>query len=152
MSPAYYWRADGGYQEVSEAQPQQPIATMCGCQLKNAVSMPTFLYPGFAPWMLPQGYMQGPIGVHGLSSPPPPYHANPVANAEPCTLPAPAVQAPSKPPDAPKKEEHKKKENPWAPPEHPHGANYLFDSEHTMLHIFQKAAPIWTEKYRGQEL
>ncbi|KAF7197479.1 hypothetical protein HII31_01289 [Pseudocercospora fuligena] len=42
----------------------------------------------------------------------------------------------------------------YAPPTLRPGVNYLFaeKSAHTILHIFSKAAPIWEEKYHGQNL
>lgn len=34
------------------------------------------------------------------------------------------------------------------------GVNYMFPrkKEHTILHIFSKAAPVWEEKYQGQAM
>lgn len=34
------------------------------------------------------------------------------------------------------------------------GVNYMFPRkrEHTILHIFNKAAPVWEEKYQGQAM
>ncbi|CZT14322.1 uncharacterized protein RCC_00299 [Ramularia collo-cygni] len=32
------------------------------------------------------------------------------------------------------------------------GENYMFPPEHTLLHVFNKAAPIWNSKYHGQGL
>lgn len=51
-----------------------------------------------------------------------------------------------------KAEKDKKKENVVAAPKLPKQANYLFDKEHTMVHIFNKAAPVWTAKYREEKL
>lgn len=49
-------------------------------------------------------------------------------------------------------EKTKKKENVAAPSKLPKHANYMFDQEHTMIHVFSKAAPIWTDKYRKENL
>ena len=163
MSSAKWWRAEGGYQDVPAKREEAavvvsppPQASMCFCQTyERPYAFP--FGPTFTPWLMPQGgYVQGPIPVAGLSSPPPPY----ITAGEPAaTCAPPQVCAP---PEAEKKEdkedkkcEEKKVEkrvNPWAPPKLPVGANYLFDGDHTMVHIFKKAAPIWTEKYRTQQL
>ncbi|KAF2720082.1 hypothetical protein K431DRAFT_249878 [Polychaeton citri CBS 116435] len=42
--------------------------------------------------------------------------------------------------------------NTFSPPSIRSGANYLFHRDHTELHIFTKAAEIWSEKYQGQQL
>ena len=72
-------------------------------------------------------------GPYGFGGPPPPYAAAPPAE---------------------KKEEKKeeKLENPDAPPKLDEGVNYMLHNGHTMLHIFNKAAAVWDEKYRTQEL
>lgn len=58
--------------------------------------------------------------------------------------------------DEKKKEEKKEKkqeENPWAPPKLEDGESYLFPGNHTMIHVFNKAAPIWNkEKYAKENL
>ena len=132
-----YWRADGGYQDVFAPPQAAPMA--------NPQMM--FCYPSYLPyWPQAQGgYIQGPIGIGGLYSPPPPY-ASPVPPAQVPLPPCPPVEC--------KKEEEKKPGNLYAPPALPHGANYMFDKgeNHTMLHIFNKAAPVWTEKYRNEKL
>ncbi|KAK5137153.1 hypothetical protein LTR08_000658 [Meristemomyces frigidus] len=72
-------------------------------------------------------------------------------------------QKPPKKPEAKKdakKEEPKKKEtkkespkkNRFAPPPLLPGTNYMFPTEHTQLHIFQRAAKVWEDKYKGVEL
>lgn len=83
---------------------------------------PAFIWPG-----------------HTAATPPPPYAAV-----------APEVKEEKKEPK--KEEKDKKPENLCAPPQLDRGVNYMFDTEHTMLHIFNKAAPIWEEKYHKQEL
>lgn len=92
---------------------------------------------------MPGAYQQGPIGIAGLCAPVP--IASPAAVA-----PVQAVTAPASPP----KKKRKPKNNPWAPPKLDDGVNYMFPKEedHTMLHIFNKAAPVWKEKYRTQKL
>lgn len=90
----------------------------------------------------------------GAQGPPPPYAA--------VAAPAPA-KVEEKKEDEKKDEEKKaeektekkeeaKVENPDAPPKLDEGVNYMFHTGHTMLHIFNKAAPIWEEKYHQQEL
>ena len=151
MISAKWWRADGGYQDVPE-EPQQALFNMCFCQTYGGGYGGPGYGQAFGPWILPQTrFLQGPIPIAGLSSPPPPY--------APFGAPTPAcVPLACAPPEPEKKEDKKeekkedKKENPWAPPKLPDGANYLFDGEHTMINIFRKAAPIWTEKYRTQTL
>lgn len=120
-----------------------------------------------------QQYVQGPVPVNGLygyptqgmppqqwgwgygppgygwpgmgTTPPPPY-----------TAPAPAAEERKEEKAEEKKEEGqeagKAPENPDAPPKLDEGVNYMFDTGHTMLHIFNKAAPVWEEKYHKQEL
>ncbi|KJX92739.1 hypothetical protein TI39_contig5829g00010 [Zymoseptoria brevis] len=39
-----------------------------------------------------------------------------------------------------------------APPALAPGVNYMFPPAHTMLHVFNKGAPIWEDKYKGQGL
>ncbi|KAK3709995.1 hypothetical protein LTR37_010614 [Vermiconidia calcicola] len=144
---ARHWRADGGYQDAPE--PPTPVP----------VCLPAmYCYPGYGPgygggynpWMCQpyyqcppyqqyQNYVEGPVGIAGLYTPPPPY----------------GNLSPPPPPPAPPKEEKKdgeQKDKRCAPPKLPEGANYLFDKDNTMLHVFSKAAPIWTEKYHTEKL
>ena len=163
MTSAKWWRADGGYQDVPEERQQPDQANMCLCQGFGRGVGPGYEYthafnPTFAPWMMPQtSFIRGPIGIAGLSSPPPPPPYAPLGGPAPVCAP-PIACAPPEPEKKDKNEEKneekkkKKQENLWAPPKLPDGANYMFDGEHTTIHIFRKAAAIWTEKYRGQEL
>ncbi|KXT00850.1 hypothetical protein AC578_966 [Pseudocercospora eumusae] len=127
----------------------------------------------FAPyqWRHDQGYLPPPgsvpvpiipamsAPVHQIAyqaPPPPPAYCfppgQPVLAAAPPPPPKPSSLAPShcskksdsKPPPA----------SDYAPPSLRPGINYLFASpnNHTILHIFSKAAPIWEEKYHGQNL
>ena len=114
--------------------------------------MPNYQPWGCAPWgylgCSPQAqFIPGPVYINGLQSPPPAYGV--VSPSSP--------DAAAKPPPAPaedgKKEDKKskgKKENVYAPPKMPGGCNYMFDKEHTMLHIFSKTHAVWEEKYRKE--
>ena len=163
---ARYWRADGGYQDVPAAQ-ATPAAPPPGYPFYQMATMqPYQCYPGYQQWQCqpqpeadyqrfqyqwqcqPNGYIQGPIGVGGLWLPPPRYEdVSPPPPSPWCCPPAP-------PKEDKKKDEKKddKKGNPYAPPKLPEGANYLFDKENMMVHIFNKAAPVWSEKYRNRTL
>ena len=130
--PARYWRADGGYQD---APPPQAMA-------------PYYCMPNFAPWWCQpwqqQGYANTPYPVAGLCTPPPAYGQQ---SPPPPPLPPAPTQEYKK-----KEEEKEKKGNSYAPPKMPNGANYMFDRHHTMVHVFNKAAAVWEEKYRKEKL
>lgn len=106
-----------------------------------------------------QQYVRGPVPVNGVYSCPqamPPQCWGPYAFGggtppPPYLPPAPAAKEEEKEQKAEEKKEEKIK-NPDAPPKLDEGVNYMFDKGHTMLHIFNKAAPIWEEKYQKQEL
>lgn len=149
--PAHTWRANGGYQDVKEsATPEQ----------KPGMYWP----PWYCTQWAGQQYVRGPVPVNGVYSHPQamppqwigPYgvgYAGPSGGTPPppYVAPAPAAEK-AKDEKAAETEEEKKVENPNAPPKLDEGVNYMFDKEHTMLHIFNKAAPIWEEKYQKQEL
>ena len=152
--PAKYWRFEGGYQEASEptpdpAAPCQQIMAGWNCVPNNS---PWGCAPcGYPGWLPPGPFAPGPVYINGLQTPPPAYGvvSPPPPNADPTLPPAP-------PEDGKKGEEKKKnkckekKENPYAPPKMPEGCNYMFDKEHTMLHIFNKTHAVWEEKYKKE--
>lgn len=155
MGDRVYWRADRGYQTVPEDLPRPPTHSALTVQVQQQANMS--YYPS-GPWMYqyqyqyqyqqPTSWLQAPVPLGGLATPPPPYAQAPQAYLQPPPPPPPQV----KKKDAPKKEEKKKPANPDAPPALPQHANYMYEREHTMLHIFKKAAPVWAEKYQGQQL
>jgi hypothetical protein len=92
--------------------------------------------------------MPGPIYINGLQTPPPQYEAvSPPPPDSDGNLPPPPPKDDKK--DEKKDESKKKetKENPAAPPKMPQGCNYMYDKNHTMLHIFCKTHPVWESKY-----
>ena len=104
-------------------------------------------------------FVQGPIPLAALLASRPPYApligqpSSPAqAQVDAQTPPSPPAAEPKKDEKKDDKKEDKKEPNAYAPTELPEGVSYMFDNEHTMLHIFNKAAPIWTEKYRTQKL
>ncbi|GAB7360473.1 hypothetical protein MBLNU230_g8425t1 [Neophaeotheca triangularis] len=74
--------------------------------------------------------------------------SKPASSKLPSTKPAPSTNA-SKPKEHPSVE---RKTNSLAPPSLREGTNYMFPPTHTMLHIFNKAAPIWEPHYQNQNL
>ena len=103
--------------------------------------------------------MPGPVYIKGLRLPPPEYKklSPPPPGVYGNLLPAPPKleKKEEKKDDAKAKDEKKekpKKENRNAPPKMPGGCNYMFDKHHTMVHIFNKASPIWDDKYKGVPL
>jgi len=135
-----YWRADGGLQNVPEDS--GPSAeTLVLYQQYAAMLCSELCLPQ---WMRPQRFVCGPVGLAGLVGPPVTYASNAAVVSK--------DDAVESPPPPVEDRAVKKKPNPWAPPKLEPGINYMFDVEHTSIHIFKKAAPIWTEKYRGQTL
>ena len=143
-SAPYVWRANGGYQ--SRPPPPPPPAP-------GMVFMPA--PPPYMP--PPVHYYPGPIDIHGVS------HVRSI----PIPAPAPAPPSPPKkveakpaPKPAPKPgKKAEKKEEPKpkakisrAPPPLKEGVGYMFPLEHTIIHVFKKAAPIWMEKYHHAPL
>lgn len=87
------------------------------------------------------------------STPPPPYApAAPAAGEKKADEKKEEKAEEKEAEEAGAKEEKKAEENPNAPPQLDEGVSYMFDTGHTMLHIFNKAAPVWEEKYQKQEL
>ena len=125
-----------------------------------------FCNPVFLPQQ-PQTYLEGPIPVDGVV----PFSPVPGWG---CTPPPPYPQVCYPVPPCPQRKEKtetgesdgsskdqgnqaatkKKKTNLHQPPKLPAGVGYLFDKEsnHTMLHVFSKAAPIWKDKYTKESL
>jgi len=103
---------------------------------------------------MPVHYFPGPIGIHGVAqrTPAPPAPARAV-QAKPAA-PKPEKKEEAKPAPKPeKKEEAKTKAKiSRAPPPLKEGVSYMFPLEHTTIHIFQKPAPIWMEKYHHAQL
>lgn len=153
--PARTWRANGGYQDVEASSPPQP----------EQQQTPMYWPPWYCTQWTGQQYMRGPVPVNGVfggypqqmptswygwgtppgyATPPPPYVTPPP--------PAEEKKEEEEKKDEGKQDEEQKVENPDAPPKLDEGMNYMFDNGHTMLHIFNKAAPIWEEKYHKQEL
>jgi len=135
-----YWRADGGLQDVPEES--EPSAETLEPYQQYAAML--YSEPFLPRWMRPQRFVCGPVGLAGLVGPPATYASNAAVVSK-----VDAIEPPSLPVED---KVAKKKPNPWAPPKLEPGTNYMFDVEHTSIHIFKKAAPIWTEKYRGQTL
>ena len=139
--PARYWRADGGYQDVTlTAAPPPPYAATARPDM--------FFFPPGAQWCVQQPYfLNMPIGIQGVCSPPPAY--------SPLSL-----RLTPRPPTGEKEEgqeEEEKKEKKvilYAPPKVDKETIYMFDKpgNHTMLHIFNKGAPVWEEKYKKEKL
>lgn len=149
--PAKYWRFEGGYQDAPEPEPEPPAPypMMAGWNCVPNYASPWGGGPwGYPGWQPPQAFMPGPVYINGLQTPPPVY-----ANLSP---PPPDVDEnlPSAPPedDEEKKKEEKckKKKNYYAPPSMPPHCNYMFDNEHTILHIFNRTSEVWKEKYKNE--
>ncbi|KAK3672142.1 hypothetical protein LTR78_007895 [Recurvomyces mirabilis] len=138
FSAPYVWRTNGGYQ----SHPPLPAPGM-------------LFVPAPPPFMqAPVQYYPGPVGIHSVahrrSTPPPPPPPAPAKKAEAKPAPKPASEPAPKPE---KKEEPKPKAKiSRAPPPLKDGVNYMFALEHTTIHIFQKPAPIWMEKYSHAQL
>lgn len=108
--------------------------------------LPTPLAP--VPWAWqPAPWLRAPVGINGLCTAPVP--APPPAAAEALVPPPPAETREEK---KVAKEKKAKKFNANAPPSLAKGVNYMYPLEHTILHIFRKAAPVWEERYRGRKL
>lgn len=125
-----------------------------------AAPPPFWYYPQAQWWPTPNWWMQGPIPLNGLYTPtPPPQYVHTPPPGEGVYLP-PAVAGEKTAAEPKEKKEEKEDEeekdgkpkNAAAPPGLQEGENYMFDQEHTMLHIFNKAAPVWAEKYRTEKL
>lgn len=145
---AHTWRAQGGYRDL-KSSPQQQKA-------RGTMHWP----PWYCTQWAGQHCVRGPVPVNCVFSCPPPPQMPPPAWWGWGVQGPPPPYAPVAPPASAKAEEKKKDqkreeakvENPDAPPKLDEGVNYMFHTGHTMLHIFNKAAPIWEEKYKGQEL
>ena len=143
--PAQYWRFDGAYQDAPE--PPAPCQLiMAGCVQTCPPPWACSPWQGFPGWQFPPAYIQGPIYVDGLATPPPAYGVvRPPPPDAGEKLPPPPTEEAKK---YGKKDVPKRKENPATPPKMPEGANYMFDREHTMLHIFGNTHPVWEPKYK----
>lgn len=120
------------------------------------MALPIYPQPSYQPSPYYYAHYQqqpapAPYGGYG-------YPAGPCLAIPPAKPAAPKSSAPPKPPTPPKKEEPKKAETvahsltaPSAPSVRP-GVNYMYAPTHTKLHIFNKAAPVWDEKYKNQAL
>ncbi|KAK5168614.1 uncharacterized protein LTR77_005923 [Saxophila tyrrhenica] len=113
-------------------------------------------------------YVEGPIPIARLYSPPPEYGR--VSPPPPPLAPAAVPEKEKESKEDEEKEEQpaeeggpeqeievkEKKKQERAPvarlPKLEKHTNYLFDKEHTMVHVFNKAAPVWMEKYRKERL
>ncbi|KXT13581.1 hypothetical protein AC579_8095 [Pseudocercospora musae] len=113
--------------------------------------------PGSVPIPIIPATMSAPHSIHQIAyqaAPPPP----PAAYCFPPGQPVLAAAPPPKPcSSAPthcstKPSDPKPPPSDYAPPSLRPGINYLFPSSHTILHIFSKAAPIWHERFHGQNL
>ena len=137
----YQWRADGGYQPSPGSMPQ------------------LFCPPNLA-FKEPLAFVPGPLPVHGVVSAPTP------GCPGLCPIRVPKILKGLIRPKDNDDDNNKKKrkssdkdepgDNPDINPDYPPtlrpGINYMFPKEHTILHIFNKASPIWEKKYRGQAL
>lgn len=173
-----YWRADGGYQDVPPPPPPpqvpQPMR-MYWIQTPYGWQMSPYCQPqcppGYSPYptpqelppayqqCAPQRFVQGPIPIAGLCTPPPDYRK---LSPPPPALPSPPMHE-KKEEDGEEDDESevveivevkkkKKQHNEAAPPKLVKHGNYMYDKAHTMVHIFNKAAPVWTDKYRKEKL
>jgi hypothetical protein len=143
------------------------------CQPYPYYQPPMYPPPGYQPYpaMHPPAAVHGPIPIAGIGTPPPPY-----GGLSPPPPPAPYAPIAEKgeksdgdggkkgEDDEGKKAEAKneaeskgekkavEKGNAYAPPKLGKGANYMFDPQSTWIHVFNKAAPVWTQKYRNEQL
>ena len=158
--PARTWRANGGYQDV------------CACPQKLTMPQKMKCYPTVPPWAMPQrppGYVTGPVPIAGLftgypgypqqataAMPPPPSYLECFPAQAPAPAPAVKIAPPAPPKIARNEPPRRKKRNPWAPPEldAKNGEQYMFDraENHTKVHVFNKAAPVWMGKYENVDL